>query len=99
MVSPGFFEGNNTTMATTPAPSRISTNVPRNSAINSAISEGFGFIRISAAELDHGSGPRSSLPSGGTFAARFSLGNWQTEAPESNVRGHFFLTFGYRPVR
>src|ERR1035438_1878912 len=36
MVSPGLLEGNSTTMATTPVPNRISTKVPRNSAINSA---------------------------------------------------------------
>ena len=36
-------------MATTPLPSRMSTKVPRNSAINSAVSVGFGFIRISGA--------------------------------------------------
>jgi len=40
-------------MATTPVPNRISTKVPRNSAINSAIRVGFWFIRISDARPDH----------------------------------------------
>src|SRR5690242_12138403 len=35
-TAPGVCEGNSTTIATTPSPSRISTKVPRNSAINSA---------------------------------------------------------------
>src|ERR1700722_4830768 len=45
MVSPGFFVGNSTTIATTPMPSSMRTKVPRNSAINSAVSVGLGFMR------------------------------------------------------
>ena len=44
--------GNSTTMATTPVPNRISTKVPRNSAISSAVSVGLGFIRISRSRVD-----------------------------------------------
>ena len=36
MISPGLCVGKSITMATTPVPNRISTNVPRNSATNSA---------------------------------------------------------------
>src|SRR5271157_303281 len=44
MVSPGFLDGNSTTMATTPVPNRIRTRVPKNSANSSARSEGLPFI-------------------------------------------------------
>src|SRR5215470_5444947 len=48
MTSPGFFAGNSTTMATTPLPNRIRTNVPRNSARSSAVKPGFEFIESPA---------------------------------------------------
>src|SRR5215472_16882979 len=44
MTSPGFFVGNSTTMATTPLPNRMRTNVPRNSATSSAAKPGFEVI-------------------------------------------------------
>src|SRR5215469_10689021 len=44
MTSPGFFVGNRTTMATTPLPNRMRTNVPRNSATSSAAKPGFEVI-------------------------------------------------------
>src|SRR5579872_5298696 len=46
MVCPGLFDGKRSTIATTPSPNRMSTKVPRNSAINSAVSVGFGFIDL-----------------------------------------------------
>src|SRR5271165_262427 len=60
-IPPGFADGNNTTMATTPMPKSIRTKVPRNSAINSAIREGFGLIPRLPVRLHFASGPRSSL--------------------------------------
>jgi hypothetical protein len=44
ITSPGVVVGNSTTMATTPAPNRINTKVPRNSAVNSASSENLGLV-------------------------------------------------------
>src|SRR5215469_13543412 len=44
MTSPGLFVGNRTTMATTPFPNRMRTNVPRNSATSSAAKPGFEVI-------------------------------------------------------
>src|SRR5579859_6296510 len=44
IVSPGFLVGNRTTIATTPVPNRIRTNVPRNSAMSSAVKVGFEVI-------------------------------------------------------
>src|SRR5579864_6645907 len=44
MVSPGFFVGNSTTIATTPVPNRMRTNVPRNSAMSSASRVGLVFM-------------------------------------------------------
>src|SRR5258708_32399665 len=46
-------------MATTPVPNTISTNVPRNSAISSAMKEDFAVVVISAFQLAFR--PRSSL--------------------------------------
>src|SRR5579864_6054008 len=63
MTSPGFFVGNSTTIATTPVPNRMRTNVPRNSARSSAVKPGFEVIASPA--RDSASEPRSSLPRGG----------------------------------
>src|SRR5581483_5493211 len=44
MVSPGLLVGNSRTMATTPFPKRIRTNVPNSSATTSANKDGFEVI-------------------------------------------------------
>src|SRR5215467_15083999 len=101
MVSPGFLDGNKTTMATTPVPNKIRTSDPRNSAINSAVSEGFRFIRISARLAFSG---REVVYQAARVVAVFS---WIASAgpvagvrpPEVNARRHFPLTFGLPSVR